>query len=111
MRLIAQRYKERLYLRMYDMNAYERERKQKITLAFRTLLGDKCAVCGATEQLECDHINGGGKKERREVFGNDRMKMFRYYLQHPDEAKEKLQLLCKEHNHEKLMDNKEWLRR
>lgn len=83
------------------MKSAERRRKQRITREFRQLLGGKCVVCGTTEQLECDHILGGGRKERKEIFGDDRMAMFLYYLKHPDEAKEELQLLCSRHHMDK----------
>lgn len=57
--------------------------------------GTKCIKCGSEEYegLELDHINGDGKIDR-ERFG-DSNRMVYYYSKHLDEAKEKLQVLCK----------------
>jgi len=29
--------------------------------------GNQCAICGATSNLQIDHINGNGRKERKEL--------------------------------------------
>lgn len=34
--------------------------------------GPKCALCGSTEQLQIDHITGGGTVHRIATFGADR---------------------------------------
>jgi hypothetical protein len=56
------------------------------------LLGNKCVICGYSDPraLHIDHISGGGRKELSK--GNEAM--YRYYLEHLDEAKTRLQVLC-----------------
>lgn len=46
-----------------------REWRQRIKLACMTAYGGKCACCGEDriEFLSIDHMNGGGKKHRKEV--------------------------------------------
>jgi hypothetical protein len=66
-----------------------------------TLLGGLCIKCNTKDNLDIDHINGGGNEERRIRFNRSNHMMYRYYLSHPDEAKQKLQVLCKQHNYEK----------
>jgi len=79
--------------------------RQKIRNELLILLGSVCVVCGTTEAIELDHKNAGGCADR--VIRGDNHTMYRYYLGHPDEAKEKLQLLCKTHNLVKEHLNKE----
>lgn len=57
-------------------------------------LGGKCIQCGFSDMraLQLDHINGGGGKELR-AFKNQ-YRMYRFYTEHPDIAKEKVQVLC-----------------
>ena len=74
-------------------NEKYRKKVRRLLLEF---LGNKCVVCGTLEHIELDHINAGGSKDR--ILKHNNWDMYRYYLKHPDEAKEKLQLLCKHHN-------------
>lgn len=71
------------------------------------LLGTVCAQCGFADirALQIDHINGCGKKERRRFKGST--SLYAYYLKHPDEAKEKLQVLCANCNWIKRHTDKE----
>lgn len=59
--------------------------------------------------LQFDHINGGGTQESKNMGGN--MKMLAYYINHPEEAKEKLQLLCANCNRMKVYRNNEYNRK
>jgi hypothetical protein len=65
----------------------------RLRLELFKLLGSKCSRCGIDDYrcLQIDHVNGGGKKESRE---KSRFKFLQYYTRHPEEAKQKLQLLC-----------------
>jgi len=72
------------------------------------LVGDtKCAKCGFTDwkALQLDHKNGNGLDDKKRIgFGK---KYMQYYLNHPQEAKEKLQVLCANCNWIKRYDNNE----
>jgi hypothetical protein len=72
------------------------------------MLGDKCTRCGFSDIriLQLDHKNGGGVKDLK-VFGNSPFRMYRYYVGHPDEAKEKLQVLCPNCNWLKRVEREE----
>lgn len=73
-------------------NVQNRERYKKCKDALLKALGDKCVRCGFADvrALQIDHINGGGGREIRKMGPY----LYVYYLNHPEEAKEKLQLLC-----------------
>jgi hypothetical protein len=86
--------------RVWNMN--DRRRVRRLLLE---LLGSKCAVCGTFEYIELDHLNARGTIDRNNRGNN--WNMYRYYLKHPEEAKQKLQLLCKSHNLRKEFDNRE----
>jgi hypothetical protein len=79
--------------------------KQRVRRDLLALLGSVCVICGTTERIEVDHKLAGGSKDRLEKGNNH--DMYRYYLKHPQEAKEKLQLLCKTHNLVKEHHNRE----
>ncbi len=56
-------------------------------------LGGKCINCGYMEDmraLNIDHINGDGKIDRKTIGS----KIQRYYINHLEECKDKLQVLC-----------------
>lgn len=42
--------------------------------------------------VQIDHKNGGGRQDRKTLAGP--IRFYHYYLGHPEEAKEKLQVLC-----------------
>lgn len=56
-------------------------------------LGGYCIKCGFDDirALDLEHKNGGGRKERRHMGGNN---FYVYYFTHPDEARKKLQVFC-----------------
>lgn len=71
--------------------------------------GPKCVKCGLEDirVLQVDHIHGGngqGNKDRERFNGvrdrtkgtltYNRHKHVQYYLEHPDEARQELQVLC-----------------
>ena len=70
-------------------------------------LGGICVRCGFSDKraLQVDHINGGGHQEVMR-FGSYYL-MIGYYLQHLDEAKTKLQILCANCNWIKKHKNNE----
>lgn len=59
------------------------------------VLGGQCEGCGTRmlKILNIDHRNGDGKEDR-DRFDNNGSRMWQYYLDHQDEAREKLQPLC-----------------
>jgi len=72
--------------------------RQEIRLNLLHILSDgvkpSCSVCGFYDikALQFDHISGGGRKELK-TFSNH-VSMMSYYIKHPEEAKQKLQILC-----------------
>jgi len=58
------------------------------------IIGYKCIRCGIDDGrvLQFDHINGGGNEERIRFRSSNAM--VRYYIRHPEEAIDKLQVLC-----------------
>lgn len=64
-----------------------------------TILGGRCVICGIYEDLQIDHIKGGGTAERRFFKTPDAMR--RFYVKHPDIARVRLQALCSYHNIQK----------
>ena len=68
--------------------------------------GFKCVRCGFLDSraLVIDHIYGGGTQEQKAV---GRRALNDYYLKHPEEAKEKLQILCANCNMIKAGENNE----
>lgn len=95
------------YQKKHKQQKYRNNTKyrKKVRLLLLALLANRCAVCGTSEHIELDHINGAGSKDR--ILKHNNWEMYRYYLKHPDEAKEKLQLLCKTHNLRKEADKRE----
>jgi hypothetical protein len=67
--------------------------------------GPRCAICGERDfhVLTLDHIHGGGTSDRRLHGGL--WPMMRYYSTHPDEASEKLEVLCRNCNWKKHRTN------
>lgn len=65
--------------------------KQRLELV--KFLGNKCAYCGFSNirALQIDHILGGGVKELSNGRNNE---FYRFYNNHREEAKIKLQILC-----------------
>ena len=57
-------------------------------------MGGRCVICGTTERLSITGINGTLVNEQKTPFNNSQMKMFKFYIDNPNKAKERLQVLC-----------------
>lgn len=73
--------------------------------------GNNChhtGICGIKDIrcLQVDHIYGDGSIDKENMTSNK--EMFRYYVKHPDIAKERLQPLCANCNWIKRHNNKEY---
>ena len=94
-------------------NAYGRKHTAQTREKMFVLLGDRCVNpdclisggCRDKRALQFDHIDGFGNKDRAR-FPNVRIQ-YKYYLDHPDEAKQKLQVLCANCNWIKRFEKKE----
>ena len=78
------------------------EKRRNLLIA----LGGKCVCCGYDKDLRgmvLDHINGDGYEDRKR-HGS---KVFRYYINNLDEAKNKLQVLCATCNQIKAYEKRE----
>lgn len=86
------------------MNMSMRAYMKRTRLRLIEVLGNKCSQCGFTDMrcLQIDHINGYGHKT-----GHSYHTDIRYYLKHPEEAKQKLQVLCANCNWIKKHENNE----
>jgi hypothetical protein len=76
--------------------SYARNRRLELRQQLYTILGaDYCVKCGEDDRrcLQFDHIKGMGKQEYDKRFRYSMMFLI-YYTMHPDEAREKLQVLC-----------------
>lgn len=85
-----------------------REQRKK----YLEMLGSKCVRCGYSEDwraLQVDHIKSEGVIDRKRFRGG-RGGMY-YYLKHPYEAKQNLQVLCANCNAIKRHEQKEWWRK
>jgi hypothetical protein len=84
------------------------ERKKRELLDI--LGGPKCSKCTESDirLLEFDHIEGGGKTEVLKFGTNAQMVSF--YVQNPELARQRLQVLCVKHNRLKKHENKEFVR-
>lgn len=87
-------------------NVRKRQRHKESRPRLVTELGGKCSICGFDnpKSLVVDHINGGGRVERRKMGGH---KFYWHYLNHLDEARKKLQVLCSNCNMIKWYDKTE----
>jgi hypothetical protein len=86
---------------------YRTKDKHRVRRELLLFLGNICIICGTTERIEIDHKQAGGCVDRIKKGNN--WNMYRYYLKHPEEAKEKLQLLCKTHNlHKENINGERW---
>lgn len=72
------------------------------------LLGNKCTMCGNTDQriLQIDHVHGGGTKERKKFHG-DMGKYYRHILRKLQEGSKEYQLLCANCNLIKRVERRE----
>jgi hypothetical protein len=87
------RIKNREYFASYAKRTYHETR-----LKLMQLLGDCCKWCGHPDErvLEFDHINDDGADDRKKFSGA--RSMLDYYVKNHEEAKERLQLLCRNCN-------------
>jgi len=91
-------------------NTQDRQRAQKYKKQLYGLLGGaKCKRCGYSKDvraLQIDHINNDGHLERSTMRGQA-VKYWKYYQNHPKEAKLRLQILCANCNQIKKFENYE----
>ena len=88
--------------------AYMSERTRKFRLQlFEVMGGAKCVRCGFIDirALQFDHINGNGRKNRKQLKGS--LGMYQYYATHPEEARADLQILCANCNWIKKFEREE----
>lgn len=105
----------RLYQRTLKFRSYDRKRKRtekyreydrkyrnsrfkQIKEKLIEIIGGKiCSFCKSTDDIQIDHINGGGMEDRRR-FKYSVQTMRLYYVNHPIEARESLRMLCRRCN-------------
>lgn len=101
-KIYYEQHKKEIFLRMK-----RNIRKQRPILKaklFQILGGACCCFCGYckdTRVLQFEHINDDGYTDRKR-FNGSVMTMYRYYIKHPEEARQKLQVTCANCNLEKL---------
>jgi hypothetical protein len=73
------------------------------------MLGGRCVKCNNNDfrVLQLDHKQSQGLAEVKKLFEGSFMKMYRYYIERPDEAKKYVQLLCANCNLVKKYENGE----
>lgn len=79
------------------------KRTHELRTAIFDLFGKRCNRCGITDirTLQIDHINGGGKRERK--THSSVIRYYKYILEHPNGY----QILCANCNWIKKYENKE----
>lgn len=88
-----------------------KERQHDYRLSIRKIvihtLGDKCVKCGYDDMraLQVDHIDGGGRQERREIPNTT--KFYKCVIDSFNNNENKYQLLCANCNVIKRIENKE----
>ena len=98
---------------VWGKKSYDKLRKAIIDLLGGKCCNPECLVIGGCTDMRClqvDHKNGGGLDDRNR-FNKSNMTMYRYYLNNPDEAKEKLQILCANCNRIKAVVRLERIKR
>ena len=96
-------------LKRYYKDPKKRSEKSLLRLQLFDILGaTKCVRCGFTDirTLQLDHKNGGGSKDKFAKYRGTKQ-LYRYYINHPEEAKEKYQILCANCNWIKRYENHE----
>lgn len=114
--------KHREYNRQYNKNKIAldpskhykkvRDRRTKVRFDLVELLGGQCQDCSYDTflALQIDHIYSDAKQDKAR-FKNDIYVMYYYYLTHPDEAKERVQVLCANCNRLKVYSHNETKRK
>lgn len=88
------------------MNEAAKRRRDAVAKELRERLGNKCACCGATENLVIDHVGGDGAEDRAEYsVGRKEIAAIPYYvflrrLKDGTQARP-IQLLCQSCNNRK----------
>ena len=92
----------------YYKRKWERVLKRRERLCILLEGQIKCHNCDVTDMrlLHIDHIDGNGIIDRKRFKWNNN---YKYYLSHPQEAKQSLQLLCLNCHRKKTLENKEHL--
>jgi hypothetical protein len=92
-----------------ERGGYFNEWFQRTRNKLFVILGEQCIRCGFSDKraLQFDHINGDGAKERKLKSAKTYV-IYKYYILHPEEAKERLQVLCANCNSIKRIENKEY---
>lgn len=103
----------------YDKEYYERNRErilerkkaeyQEERLALIERLGGRCAICNSIENLEIDHIHGGGKAHRKTFSNYTKYIEFLTTLSQ-EELERDYRVLCKPHNRSVITDFEEGTR-
>ena len=72
--------------------------------------GRECKFCSNEDLrvLEIEHINGDGSGDRKQFKNNRQLR--RFYIMHPELAKEILQVSCANCNKVKRYEKQEWHR-
>ncbi len=84
------------------INTYVHEYQANKRVEFLNIIvGEKnmrCRICNFNDMrfLDAHHIRGGGTEDRAR-FGSQ-LSYYNYYISHPDEAREKLEILCRHCN-------------
>ena len=88
---------------LYQQRWYQKNIRNKLF----NMVGKNCVHCGFLDKraLQIDHINGGGWSEYKQQ-GNIN-KMYKFYIQNPELAKKRLQILCANCNWIKRYENNE----
>lgn len=97
------------YLTNNQMILHKQHTYQKnIRYQLFDVLGHTCVKCGFVDKraLQIDHINGGGMEDRKNK--GSATAMYKYYVEHPELAKERLQVLCANCNWIKRSEWKEY---
>lgn len=101
----------------YIRRIHSKPRKEHPRIIVLRMLGNKCSnpnclVFGGCVDIRClqiDHINGGGRKQIKNMKNSYRM--FSYYVRHPEETKKDLQVLCSNCNWIKVHEKREFYRK
>lgn len=103
-----------------NRNGYAMASHRKLRLKLMELMGNRCnsqfclvpGGCTDTRCLHIDHIHGNGSTERKR-FGGSAANEWRYYISHPEELDNNLQILCSNCNwikvdekHERAYNNR-----
>lgn len=88
-------------------NAHKKRRFNLRVKLFQILDSTKCVYCGFSmwSALQFDHKHGDGAQDKERFKDIDAF--LRYYINHPEEAKEKLQIACANCNWIKRFKNEE----